>query len=635
MSENENIKLYQKLPEPYAITPAQIKASYQTLYDKISEALKNNDFNRIYNIFYCSVNSSAILSLKISQSDKSTFLADFVNLVFSIITIYPVKYYKTQLIATKFLSCFLKKHKTIPNLVLNWEPYYKVMKYYTLSQESFFIRGSKLQKSNKNDEDQQISYFLKLSHQISKYFPEEFECEINGQKILTNTTKQLLKKFLPKISPNGHYTPAYLSFFCGLCPLQKGRYKLFIDQLLIEFNDTTNYQCTEVILLTILRAIKSNIEDDFSYLIPVLSQFIVTHIINNCELKYQNKNVIMQYFKNINFSDHLSSILARMMTALFISLPTRKAVIELFQCIFISLKSKIHPSNSDLMFSDIDLFSEIIPLSLQNDLKKLTKKKEKKIFFDMKEELGPTQDEIHQFLSVTSEMRIMNIRKCLFSSSVLIETTLDPSTIDHYFDIAYQCIKNMDAEDVSISGWNILTSLMMSIEKSEKIRENFEEIFVIASENLYRIELMRIVSEFLKITFCKVPFSKKDALKGLENLNYANLASLFISNLLRIFRSLPAKDGEAQITDSNSFNNILDSTNFLFFNCDEDVINESVSIFCSIASDEDLIHCGWLIKGIINDICMNVNSTQLEQIHNEYKKQIELEKLHGKLFHLV
>lgn len=297
MTETEYIKIYQKLPEPYAITPAQIKASYQYLYEKLSEGLKNNDFNRIYNLFYCSINSSGILSLKIPPSDKSTFLADFVNLVYSIITIYPVKYYKTQLIATNFLNCFLNKHRTIPNLVLNWEPYYKVMKYYTLSNESFFIRGVKLQKTNNNDQDQQISYFLLLSHQISQYFPDEYECEINGQKILTNTTKQLLKKFLPKISPNGHFTPAYLSFFCGLCPPHKGRYKLFFDQLLIELNDTTYCQCKKAILLTILRTIECNIEDDFSYLIPVLSQFIAAHIINGKESKYVNKN--LSYHENL------------------------------------------------------------------------------------------------------------------------------------------------------------------------------------------------------------------------------------------------------------------------------------------------------------------------------------------------
>lgn len=233
MSENENIKLYQKLPEPYAITPAQIKASYQTLYDKISEALKINDFNRIYNIFYCSVNSSAILSLKIPQSDKSTFLADFVNLVYSIITIYPVKYYKTQLIATKFLSCFLKKYKTIPNLVLNWEPYYKVMKYYTFSSESFFISGEKIAHIKNEKNTNNMSNFFELSNRISQYFPDGIDSK-------TTTTEQLVKKFIPKISPNGQYTPCSIAYFAFLCPPHKGRYKLFIDFLLLQLRDTSN-----------------------------------------------------------------------------------------------------------------------------------------------------------------------------------------------------------------------------------------------------------------------------------------------------------------------------------------------------------------------------------------------------------
>lgn len=58
---------------------------------------------------------------------------------------------------------------------------------------------------------------------------------------------------------------------------------------------------------------------------------------------------------------------------------------------------------------------------------------------------------------------------------------------------------------------------------------------VIASENLYRIELMGIFSEFLRIIFYKVPFNKRRCFESLENLNCIDFASLFISNLLRIF----------------------------------------------------------------------------------------------------
>ena len=135
-------KLYQKLPEPYAISPDQIRSSYQYLYDKLNESFQKNDFVRIYNLLYSSIDSNQLLSFELPSTD--VLLLDIAKLIYSIITIYPVKYYKTQLLAVLFLVEFLKTHKQIPGLVLDWHQYYKVMKYYTFSSESFFISGEKI-----------------------------------------------------------------------------------------------------------------------------------------------------------------------------------------------------------------------------------------------------------------------------------------------------------------------------------------------------------------------------------------------------------------------------------------------------------------------------------------------------------
>ncbi|KAK8842713.1 hypothetical protein M9Y10_025574 [Tritrichomonas musculus] len=632
-------KLLQNLPGSLSITPEQIKSCYQNLYSKLLDLYNKKDFYKINSLLYDTLTNTKLLTFKIPQpndeTSQDTFLVDFVKLIYSILTIYPVEIYKTPLSATLFLNDFLAIHKYIPNLTLDWYPYYKVMKYFMLSDESYFNRGTYLKENELFGAPDEMSCFLDLSLNINQYFPDEVEIELNGQKVKTNTTEQLVNKCFPRISPNGHYTPAYLTFFSVLCPPHKGRYKIYIDFLLRELRDTSSFTNSNAILSILYRTVKCNIEDDFSYLIPIVSKMISSKIINVIPSNYPNLSIIPHLSFNTPENDVLH-VLPEFVIALFISPPTRQSILDLLEKIFISFESKCHPSDSNLNSIFIVIFDEILVMSLRLFLRQLSKKKKKKIYLDMPKEKGPSKEDIHKFLSMTSETKIMNIRMCFNSSSVLIETTLDPSTIDHYFKIGFQCINLMDAYDVSNSGWTILSALIMSIDKNKTVRDNFQTIFEIAANNLYREELQLQIANFLALSVSKVPFNKERTLKGCEYINFPKLASSYLSNLMTIFRSLPSVNGETSAMEDPEINDLFCFiATTLFQNCDNDVMNEILPIFTSLASDEDIAHSVYNVEKIIANYCYFAKFENVEKIEKLFRKQLETANLNFNMFRFL
>lgn len=614
--------LLKKLPKPFCISDDEINSTYHSLYEKLVESYEKCDFHRIFNLIN---DSDTIIKFKPTLSED--FKVKFINQLYEIITIYPVKYYMTQLRAVSFLNKFLGKNKRVKGLKLNWKPFYKVMKYYTLNNESFFIRGSDFNESNSinSRKNNSLTCLIELSMKISKYFPDEIETE-NGK---TTTTELLVKKFIPQISANGQYTTAYLLYFRALCPPHKGRYKVYLNYLLNELNDTSKYQTAESIFAMILQSICCNIEDDFSYLIPVVSELISTKVFQNKTSNFPNRDIISSRFFQLSLQQPNVQLLPNILIELFISPPTRKTVLDLLECFSISFKSVVHPSSSNGNPINLVIFLDHLVCSLSKSLRKLSSKKEPKFYFNMKEELGPSKDEIHQFLSITSEMRIMNISKCFNYEPILIETKLDPSTIDRYFEIGIECINLMDAYSVAKSGWTIMTALMNSIDKYEKIRENFESLFQFAIDNLYRQELQLVISHFLNIALIKVPFNRNKTLEGCEFINFPTLAYSFFSTLINILKSLPSMNGETTTLNQSFSESIILSIITLLQYCDDEVMSELLPIFTSLPYDEDVAHCAYFVEIMTANYCFFATKEQTEAIVNKFKRQLKLQNNHS------
>lgn len=520
---------------------------------------------------------------------------------------------------TSFLDDFFVLNKNIPGLKLDWHPFYKVMKYYVLDEESFFIRGHNLiqNKTNETTNGDSPTIFFKLSLKLSHYFTNE-----------EDTTKHLVKKFIPHISANGHNTPAYLSFLNVLCPPHKGQYKLYIDYLLLELPDTSNYQCNQMILSTILHAIQCNIEDDFTFLIPVVSRMISTEIYINKQSKYPNRDIISYKFSPIHLQQHSVQLLAQIVIDLFISPPTRKAIINILDSFFMSFKAACHPSVPVEKSSNISSFMDYLSFYLRKDLRKLRKKKENKLIFNMKNEFGPSQDDLHKLLSMMCEVRIMNIRKCSYLMPILIDTTLDPLTIDRYLETSFQCINLTDAYGVSASGWIILSALIMSIDKKEQIIENFESIFQFAASNLYRQELQMSISMYLTVCFLKIPFNREKTVKGFEYIDFPRLAYSLISNIMNILRSLPTVNGETAEFDQAFLSMIVLFIIAMFQNCDNEVLEEILPIFTSLATDEGIANSAYIVENIVANYCFFARKEQSEKIIKAFKRQLRLNTNH-------
>lgn len=92
--------VFQKLPPPITITDSQIRSSYHLFYDKLLESYKKEDFVQIIKLLISTSSASIIVNFKYpvyeEESTNDSLLKDLATLLYTIITIYPVKYYKAQ-----------------------------------------------------------------------------------------------------------------------------------------------------------------------------------------------------------------------------------------------------------------------------------------------------------------------------------------------------------------------------------------------------------------------------------------------------------------------------------------------------------------------------------------------------------
>lgn len=292
-----------------------------------------------------------------------------------------------------------------------------------------------------------------------------------------------------------------------------------------------------------------------------------------------------------------------------------KELLTFFENIFQSLKSLTHhsKSSSNCVFSFIDTFIFYLQINLNHLADDIPNKK----IFNMKIELGPSQEEIHKILILTSEINISNIHLVGNSSNALIETKLDPSLIDHYFEVSFQCINLTDAVNVAKGAWSILASLITSIEKSETLINNFQTLFLLATENLHHAENKLAVSRFLMNSFLKVPFNKEKTIKGLDYVNFAELANSYYTNLFSFLRSVTG-------IEDIFFSRILFIAITLFDNCDKSIFDELLPIFSSLASDQDIMHFPNVIEIIIINYCLYSDKEHTQKIVKSFKRQLDL-----------
>ena len=492
--------LFQNLPQPYTLTHPQIKIQYQSFYRKLHEYYESNNFIEINDLLN-NFNLLSPLTLLKYPYATDNLAADLIKLLYQIITTYPIKCYMAQFLAAKFLNQFLEKNDKIPELTFEWHPFYKVF-YYYLYKTPFLV--TKVNKRNIS------KTFYSLSNQISRYFSNE-----------TDLTDQLLKKFLP------HNKLYFLKF---IIPSRNGSNEFYFKYI---FNILKTNPSRSQFLPHIFNSIKNNIEDDFTCILPFVSQYISDAIVKDL----------------INDDDNLYNYLNKIFCLLFISPPTRKKIIELFESFMQSFKTYCHPSSKNS--ESVSEFIENIVIYLFNYLNK-------------NHSIWPSNGEFHQLLSMTSSINRMNISNICDSSQILYETKFDPLLIDPYFEIGIQCINSVDPISIAKSGWFIMNGLISSIEKSEIIQENFQSLFQTAIDMIHINNLQKNISIFISIAILKVPFNKDKTIQSLQNVNFEELSYSYFTKIISVIRTLSTNKDDIMDEFRKS---ILIASNVIFKNC--------------------------------------------------------------------
>lgn len=636
-------EIYSNLPKPFQLRREQVREAYQNVYDTLSTLYSNRDFigmNSFMNETWTKTLTVDIAfpSVDIEKGEVSkiddNLLNQLVILLYKIITTNPIQSYRTQILAVTFLLSILKQNHDIPNLTLEWKPYYRFMKFMFTNPESKEIQGADIPSNNEIIKGI-YKYILELCSQLSRYFPDEVT---NDDGTITNTTEQILHIFLPKISSRGSESALYLDMFERLCPHHAGRYKLYWEFCLDELQSPISIQSLESILKLIKRSIKYNCTDDFSSLVPPLFQFISLYYIREQTIKPAHYDTLSNksYFKS--HQCFISDYLAKIVIGLFIAPKTRNAIIEHLESLFSNFKEICHPatSKSREKTNHIGYFMKNIESALKSYLNKMTNKE--KTFFSLSEEKWPNQKEIHEILSMICELRLLFIRNMdliTMVQSIRIETILDPTLIDRYFDFAAQCINIMDAMDVAQQGWSILTALIMNIDVSDKIRDNFEVIFEIAAVNCARNDLQAFLAYFFAAVFLKIPFNNQNTIDDCQNFDFKHLAYLLESNVMAIFRKLPSRNGKKAAIDTNLISLMRRYHVCLYENCGKDVMHSLLPIFVQLSTDIEIAPSAPHIMPIIRYYCMYASKEDYEIVLNSFRKQLEATSNNNSMFYYL
>lgn len=622
-----NLHLSENLRQPFTITNQQILEEYQNFYDQLLIYYQQSEFIKLSYLIEGILGSTSLLLYRVpSENDTNDLLVKIIKLLYQIFTIYPVKCFVAQSSAANFLLELFKIHKHIKGISLDWYPLYKIMKYFFLNAESHDILGLSLKVTSngfdsQSSETQIFSTLIYLAERLSLYFPDEV---IIGDK-KTTTTEQLIEKLMPKISARGTYSAVYLELFDSLCPFQYHHYDLYFNAITKEIIDTVQFPSFQVHLKIINNTISQNLKDDFSHIVPTIFCLMNHYFIREQISSGSDYSILDDgsYFltHQTNFSLHFATC----SLLLYLSPKSRQTTLERLRSMFLTFIDVLHPSSAAINLPPIASFVNHIVSSLRRFMRVVTEKDRENCQFNIPEDIWFTDAELHDILSLVCELRILLIRKMVLKDIIQyirIETMLDPLIIDRYYDYARQCIELMDAEFVANQGWTIITALVMSIDKNEKIRENFPSLFEIAANNLYRTELQLSLVRFFLAVFSKIPFNTEITTKGCENFEFGDLAYSFISNTFSIYRVLPAANGKLANMNPEASSLIFSCIQALIKFSSIDIKEKVNPLMVSLATDNEMVQSALFISPIVRYYCRSVPVNLSDAVLAAFEQQL-------------
>ena len=354
-----------------------------------------------------------------------------------------------------------------------------------------------------------------------------------------NEIDEIVHLFLPHISSYGKSNFKYSILFCYFLPIHKRSYQKWINQIIELFKDVTSTDLITVFCILLNKIFLFNIFDDFTDFLQIIIGYIKSYIIHDkirTGINVEDQSGVFNFL----FSTSLIGYeLARSIVFLCISPSTSKKSIELISKLLNFSVYNFHPSSKDVNISDNFLiFIERI-IYLLFSLKSLSSKK----FSYFPEEIFPKIEILNPLLKsiVSTQLFIMDRIHSKHQIKVILTLLkLDSSFFHQYFRYAIQNIKNNDVLSLSISGWNILTSLMTQINFFPQYLIDLENILILAIDALSFNDLRIESLQFFYSFFSHYPFSNNENIP----FNTFNISQKFIICLFEIAKLSPSIYGK-------------------------------------------------------------------------------------------
>ena len=589
------LNLFQILSPPFNYTYERYEKFWGEFYNQIKSAYENDDFNLI--------NETCENFINLSNSHffepPKKLQKDLILLFYNIYTTMPIKNYLAQINASNVLTKISEKVRS-DEIELPWEPIYNFTLFILVKDElSYLTKDSSFN-----------TQFIVTMESISKFIP-------------SSATKEIVKKIMYRISPTAIKSPLYMAFFGRLVPRIQKDYKDWFLDFISELKDTGNIQRLFAVFQVISKIVLYNSNDDFHYLIKIVMDSFTQIIINDSSPSSAFTDNNYDFLDNLITSSAMAKSIATSIVALFMSPSTRYETIQKFSSILNGAKDLFHPSISAESPTMMIAFFESFICSLRQNFKEYRQEKSQ---FPL--ENKPTSDELHLLLKPLVDIHLIMIhtydKSELLSLMYLIRVIgeFDPSSLPRYFEFGFECIKLTDAESVAEHGWAVVTSTLIGLKQTQLFKDHIQELFSMAVNNFFVVELQFILLIFFYVLFSIFPFNKDLAPDGFEDFPFETYGVNFILAIFDAARSFPALQGKYVKIDRDYERISKMAFQTFFFGASENLLQAIHTVLVSSLSDSSLIHAFPYFSLIFNCFFVVANSNLQNSLLQAIKSHI-------------
>ncbi|OHS96990.1 hypothetical protein TRFO_36886 [Tritrichomonas foetus] len=564
LSGKLSLKLYELLPPPFSIKQEKFHEYWVDFYTSLKDAYEKDDFKKIYSIFE---DTRYLTEFHIAVPPKD-LERDIIYILYKIMTTMPIKNYLTQITACTIIHNFMMTNIRPQNLEIPWKPLYDFVYFIFLKDDLVLMnKGSAI-----------LVNVLNVISDLSPYFSE-------------GSTPEIIQTLLPHISPRGSNSVIYMSFLSRFVPVFDSSYKEWFPNFIQEVKDAGNAERFCPLFRLIARIVHHNINDDFHYLVPLVMNSFSLVIINEFMPDFITVDRSYEFIDKTENHSILTSYVSEAVMVLCMSPSTKRAAVEEFTTIMNGARDLFHPSVS--MNSPTMMFPFIY--AFVSDLRYHFREVHREISFVPVESL-PSQEEIHLILKPVVDLHLMMIHTLTQNDFltligiIRIINELDPTTVYRYFEFAFQCIMLTDAECVAEQGWTVMTAVLIGLKNTPLFEQHIQELFELAVNNFFVVELQTVLMRFLYVVFSIFPFNKETAPPGLKNFPFELLSVNFMNAIIDACRSFPAIQGKYARVNSTLLRTISMVFHAYIMGASYEVLAAIQPILITILSDSTLMH---------------------------------------------